>query len=284
MTSVSERRIKAFEYAAESIKQLIAIATGLIAFTVTFSKDFVSAVGGPLKWVAAIGWLFLLGSVCFGLLALQALAGQMDQTAENATPDGDETAWAAPSIWSSAVGLLWKLQQGSFALGLLTTIIFGGISIAKHGFAPVEKAGLVSFTPPADTQAASVVASRPPGTTAQAHDSLVGRFAGCYRFTLVGGSVYRIELLRSAMGAAREARAMVKGPPIPTAGNRWRWVPIDARHFVVSWGGIDGAMELAVERGGRGYLAMTTFWSSNQGTTDHSAARVEKIDCRSRPS
>lgn len=79
-TPVSERRLKAFEYTAESIKQLITIAAAIIAFTVTFATDFVSGVEGGAKWVAAGSWVLLLVSVCSGVLALQSLAGQLDQT------------------------------------------------------------------------------------------------------------------------------------------------------------------------------------------------------------
>lgn len=132
MTSptVSERRVKSFEYTAESIKQLITLATAMIAFTVTFAKDFVGSVEGGAKWVAAGGWAMLLISVCSGVFALQALAGQFDQTAAPNAADPGESGWPLPSIWSAPVKVCWILQQVTFGLGLLIMIIFGSISLA----------------------------------------------------------------------------------------------------------------------------------------------------------
>lgn len=158
----SDRRGKAFDYTADSIRQLMTFAIGLVGFTVTFSKDFASGVPEAIKWIAFFGWLVLTLSAGAGLWALQALAGQMDQTPRTVDQKGatsnnvvqkdlasegveqkDSTSkgvdqqgstsqaeplkrpWSAPTIWASPVVTLWKLQWRLFAFGLGLMLVFG---------------------------------------------------------------------------------------------------------------------------------------------------------------
>jgi len=71
----SERTKLAFEYAKETTQQLMTLATGFIALTVTFSKDFISDAPDNVKWKAAIVWVLLLISVLFGQICLMGLTG-----------------------------------------------------------------------------------------------------------------------------------------------------------------------------------------------------------------
>ncbi|EGR3366076.1 hypothetical protein DMN80_24545 [Vibrio parahaemolyticus] len=71
----SERDKLAFDYAKETTKQLMTLATGFIALTVTFSKDFISNAPDEVKWKATAVWILLLISVLFGQFCLMALTG-----------------------------------------------------------------------------------------------------------------------------------------------------------------------------------------------------------------
>lgn len=127
MPTLTDRRAKSFEYASDATKQLIGLATAVIAFTVTFSKDFLADLAHPLKVVAVGSWVLFLCSAICGLLILYALAGQLDPGSSD-----PEENWSLPSIWAGSVSLLMKAQQITFAMALLVTITFAGIALFQQ--------------------------------------------------------------------------------------------------------------------------------------------------------
>ncbi|KJZ16443.1 hypothetical protein TW85_00200 [Marinomonas sp. S3726] len=71
----NERDKLAFEYAKDTTKQLMTLATGFIALTVTFSKSFISNPPEYVIWQVTALWLLLLASVIFGQICLMSLTG-----------------------------------------------------------------------------------------------------------------------------------------------------------------------------------------------------------------
>ena len=114
------RRQKAFDFAAEATKQLITIASAIIAFTVIFAKDFLGSVAPGHKWIAAVAWFFYFLSIVSGVLTLYALAGQLE-------PGGDETA--KPSIWGQGSKLFMQAQQIFFVVAVFVTLVFGILAL-----------------------------------------------------------------------------------------------------------------------------------------------------------
>ena len=139
MPDMSDRRAKSFEYASDATKQLIGLATGVVAFTVTFGKDFLSGLPHGLQWVAIVAWVLFLGSAITGLLILYALAGQLDP----GDPSIPEERWSAPSIWAGAVRVLMMSQQVCFGAALVVTIVFAGIAVLEQPAAGAASAGTV---------------------------------------------------------------------------------------------------------------------------------------------
>ena len=68
-----ERAKLSFEYARDATKQLMTLATGFIALTVTFSKDFIGNAPDEFKWVFGLVWFLLFISVFFGQFCLMAM-------------------------------------------------------------------------------------------------------------------------------------------------------------------------------------------------------------------
>src|ERR1700744_4915262 len=66
-------RKSAIDLAADSSKQLITVATGVITATVIFSKDLNMNFGGRV--LAAASWVILIISVLCGLFTLLNLSG-----------------------------------------------------------------------------------------------------------------------------------------------------------------------------------------------------------------
>jgi hypothetical protein len=125
------RRQKAFDVVGEATKQLIAVATGIIAFTVTFSKDFVANARPAFKWLAVVAWILYFVSVAFGLGVLYALSGQLEpgstnneDAQEKSRGDGEATDAITPSIWADSVNYCMQAQHVCFVIGLLLTLIF----------------------------------------------------------------------------------------------------------------------------------------------------------------
>lgn len=107
----------AFESARDATKQFLTLATGIIALTITFSKDFI----GPdahSKMLALLAWGMLLLSVLFGLWTLLALTGTLEAKREN----------SQISIRGRNVTLPASLQVVTFFVGLVLTVVFGAVA------------------------------------------------------------------------------------------------------------------------------------------------------------
>lgn len=107
--NISEREKLAFEYAKDTTKQLMTLATGFIALTVTFSKDYMSNVPEEVKWKATVFWVLLLISVLFGQFCLMSLTGILGSN-KKPLPSLD--------IYNSSVKWTSFIQVVTFFLGL----------------------------------------------------------------------------------------------------------------------------------------------------------------------
>jgi hypothetical protein len=112
----------AFEAARDSTKQLLALATGVIALTITFAKDYVGA-GSEARWLALTAWGCLLASAFFGVWALNALTGN----AQSVKP----TTWL--STRSTNVIAPATLQVIAFVAGLVLTVIYAANATSAGG-------------------------------------------------------------------------------------------------------------------------------------------------------
>lgn len=106
---------KAFDFAADLIKQLITLSTAIIALTVTFAKDIFPESGDCfLDWLVA-AWIAYFLSIFFGVWALMALTGTLDPL--NANNRG-------LSIQGGNCRLPTGLQILAFLAGLALTITY----------------------------------------------------------------------------------------------------------------------------------------------------------------
>ena len=67
-TDDAKRYADALSYLSEKTKQLITLATGILAVTITFAKEVLR--GLPAAWIALpllFGWLLYLASIHFGV-------------------------------------------------------------------------------------------------------------------------------------------------------------------------------------------------------------------------
>jgi hypothetical protein len=112
---MDERLKKAFELATEVHKQLITLATAIVAITVSFSKDIFAGQQGAtdlLQW----GWVLYLLSIMAGVWALLAITGTLARAAE---------ANQAPVLYKSNIQFPAILQITLFLAGTGLLIAFG---------------------------------------------------------------------------------------------------------------------------------------------------------------
>lgn len=112
----------AFDFAAQLVEQLITLATGIIALTITFATGL--GKNSPRSAVHALlgAWCAFLLSIIFGIWALMALTGQVDA----ATVSG-----SVITIYTSNIRIPTGLQILSFLAGVGLAIWYG--ALALHG-------------------------------------------------------------------------------------------------------------------------------------------------------
>lgn len=109
---------KAFEFASDSTKQLITLATGIVALTITFSKDILGGVDFGPRLLLMMAWSVYLVSIIFGVWTLLALTGSLEPMHSlDKRPDA--------SIWGKNVRLPSIIQIVTFLIATLLVVVFG---------------------------------------------------------------------------------------------------------------------------------------------------------------
>lgn len=111
---------------------------------------------------------------------------------------------------------------------------------------------------------------------------LIVRFAGCYRLHVVGGSAYHIQLLTQSLGPSSwRARSLDRTGGANTAGDTWSWAPLNTTRILISWGGIDGAMEFDLNHRTPKWTASAVFHTANNGrrSDQHLDVSVRRTTC-----
>lgn len=113
---MSDRTRATFEFARDSTIQLIGLATGVMALTITFSKDLVgeSAECNPM-WLLKVGWGCYFVSLLAGVFTLLALTGTLSR-GPDALGHGD--LYSANNRIPSAIQII------SFAFGSFFALLF----------------------------------------------------------------------------------------------------------------------------------------------------------------
>lgn len=114
---VQEWRKQSFDFAADSAKQLITVAAGVVTATVLFSKDLDAISRG----FAYASWIALIISVMFGIAVLLNLSGNLNNAAEG--------KYRAPSVIADGIRILSRGQIAMFLVGIILIFFFGYFAI-----------------------------------------------------------------------------------------------------------------------------------------------------------
>lgn len=112
---MDEQTKAAFSYATEVVKHLLTLATGVVALSITFTKDLNSKPTNAQVWLLEASWALLLVSIVFGLLTLMALTGTIAKT----------SPIAANAIYGNNVRFPMSAQLLFFVIGMGLTILYG---------------------------------------------------------------------------------------------------------------------------------------------------------------
>ncbi|MDQ3622268.1 MAG: hypothetical protein M3463_07245 [Verrucomicrobiota bacterium] len=113
---MDDQRQKAFDFAQEVSKQLITLATAVIAVSLTFGADIATCATGNARSFLIWSWSLLLVSLVFGLWTLMALAGNLETASASST---------TPSIRTANVTIPAVAQILLFLAGLVLAVLFG---------------------------------------------------------------------------------------------------------------------------------------------------------------
>lgn len=140
-----ENEKKAYDFAADTTKQLITLATGIIALTITFSKDIIGASKLTNSNLIFWSWGLFIFSVFCGIWTLMALTGNLQPmirqnsnnngNVENEDSDNQTTSSVIVAdiqcldINTKNIKIPSVLQMFSFIFALILTVVFGAKSI-----------------------------------------------------------------------------------------------------------------------------------------------------------
>jgi hypothetical protein len=117
---MDDRSKTAFAFAQDTTKQLITLATGIMALTITFFHDFATSASALSKTLMAASWVLYVLSIIFGLVALMAMTGSLQPAKADDSP---------PSIRGSNVTTPAILQILLFLLALAVTVLAGILAL-----------------------------------------------------------------------------------------------------------------------------------------------------------
>jgi len=106
---------KAFDFAQESTKQLIALATGVIALTITFLTDVIKTAPAGSAGFLQAAWVLYLVSIVFGMLTMLMLTGNLERPG----------AGKSPSIYRGNIVVCSIAQVLTFSAAIGLTLVFG---------------------------------------------------------------------------------------------------------------------------------------------------------------
>jgi hypothetical protein len=110
---IDPRANKAFDFLQDATKQLIALATAILTFTITFLKDLAAEAGADARTLLTGAWIALVVSAVAGLFVLFNMAGVLAKEELNV------------DIYKGSIRLLSLGQFCAFALALGLILWFG---------------------------------------------------------------------------------------------------------------------------------------------------------------
>jgi hypothetical protein len=116
LLAMSDFQEKSFEFANEAMKLVLTLATGVVAFTVTFTKDMIGS--NPIQYqnLLIASWVLMILSATLCLLTLLAIAGTAYKLSLNNSN--------SHSIYDTNIKLPSAVAISTFILGMICMVTF----------------------------------------------------------------------------------------------------------------------------------------------------------------
>ena len=119
-----EEQVKlAFQFVSDLDKQLITLSTGILALTITFTKDILGGINQRHIRLLLWSWIFFLLSITCGIWCLMALAGTL--------ASGSSASVQGASVTGSNARIPGGAQIITFILGVGLIIVYGFLSFKR---------------------------------------------------------------------------------------------------------------------------------------------------------
>ncbi len=92
------RKQKAHDLAADVLKQIITLATGTVALTVSFAKDVAPTKSAPYLGLLGLGWILYLGAIVVAVFALMCMAGNLEKREHASIYEGNTKFFAIGAV------------------------------------------------------------------------------------------------------------------------------------------------------------------------------------------
>ena len=110
-----------FQFANELAKQLITLSTGILALSITFTKDIIKGLPPRAGWLLKAAWVSYFFCIIFGIWTMMALTGTL-MPAEP-TPAG------RPLSFGGNIRLPATLQIVAFVVATVFIVSYGAVSL-----------------------------------------------------------------------------------------------------------------------------------------------------------
>jgi hypothetical protein len=111
-----------FTSANDLAKQLITLATGILALSITFIKDVLKSNGQRVTWPLETAWVAYLLSICFGIWTMMAITGSTFDAIAKPTE---------AVTYGANIGIPALLQIAAF-LAATVFLIWYGAKMLRH--------------------------------------------------------------------------------------------------------------------------------------------------------
>jgi hypothetical protein len=119
MPDIDERTKKAFDFYADSTKQLITLSTAIIALMITFANEILTPADSHYaKFPLLLALVVYVVSICCGLITLLNLTGQLETY-----NGGDPTQWPRATIYDPKVINASRTQVILFVLATALIVL-----------------------------------------------------------------------------------------------------------------------------------------------------------------
>jgi hypothetical protein len=112
---MDDHAAQAYSFAQETVKQVVALSTGIIAVTVALLGSLKSAAPHGTLWILHVAWVSGAVSAICGVLVLMMLTGDM----------GQRTLPGARAIYRQPIAMLYLVEFAAFIVAVGFTTAFG---------------------------------------------------------------------------------------------------------------------------------------------------------------